>query len=221
MESLLQPLPDVCQRLRLMSSVQPASPLYADIFDWKSVVTIPSNVPGVNLATDHLQVENDSYFMLMAFLASTNYDNVAGDFIAEVGASPAPAIALVAPPRIPNNFEVMINYNGDTPLMQTPMPQGCLAGNGYMAGRQLPYPMLFPPLTTFDLDFYNVAPTLLQQVDATPIDLQVSFGLFGYYVPAVNLEKFLAAWPAYYEKAALGNPGWLRDFTAMTIPGLT
>ena len=205
-----------------MSPVQPVSPLYADVFDWKTVVSIPSNVVPTNLATDNLQVENDSYFFLMAFLASTNYDNFAGDFIALQGASPAAALSLIAPPRVANNFEVMIKYNGDQQLMGSPMPQGCLTANGYLGGRQLPYGMLFPPMTTFDFEFYNVAQTILTQSDgSTVVPLEISFGLYGYYIPTVNLEKFLAAWPAYHAEYVKGNAGWLSAFTALDIPGLT
>lgn len=205
-----------------MSPVQPVSPLCADVFDWKTVASIPSNVVGANLATDNLQVENDSYFFLMAFLASTNYDNAAGDFIAVTGAGPAATLQLIAPPRVANNFEVMIKYNGDQQLMGSPMPQGCLTANGYLSGRQLPYGMLFPPMTTFDFEFYNVAQTIQTAANGSTVKpLEISFGLYGYYIPTVNLEKFLAAWPAYYNEYCKGQAGWLSAFTALNIPGLT
>lgn len=205
-----------------MSPVQPVSPLYADVYDWKSVQTIPSNVVGANLATDHLQIESDAWFALYAFMGSTNYDNVAGDFIAIIGAGPAAARTLISPPVVPNNFEVMITYNADNPMMRSPMPQGCLCSNGYRQGRQLPYPMLFPPMSTFDFEFYNTAPTLLTLADrTTALPLTVNFGLFGYYVPSVNLERFLAAWPAYSCAAQSRAAGWLRSFTKIDIPGLT
>lgn len=203
-------------------NVQPVSPLYGDVFDWKSVQTIASNVSGANTATDHLQVESDSWFALYAFLGSTNYDNVAGDLIAVIGNAPAAARTLVSPPVVPNNFEVMITFNGDMKMMNTPMPQGSLCSNGYLQGRQLPYPMLFPPMTTFDFEFYNVAPTLLTLADrSTALDLQINFGLFGYYIPTANLERFLAAWPVYGRFAQSRAAGWLGNFTSITIPGLT
>ncbi len=205
-------------------TVQPVSPVYADIFDWKSTKTLTSNVVGAagNVIAEQLRLDSDKCFCLMAFLGVTNYDAVAGDFIAIIGAGPAAARTLVSPPTIPNNFEVTIKYNGDYDMMGAPMPQGCLCSNGYYGALQLVYPMMFPPMSTFDFEFTNTAPTLLKQADkTTAIDLRIDFGLYGYTIPLENLEQFLAAWPSYSKFARQGVAGWLRNFTSIKFPGLT
>ena len=68
-----------------MSQLQPASSPYADLYIWKSVVSID---PGTDLspgptatASDQIQFLADSFFCLMAFIGSTNYDNYAPSVI--------------------------------------------------------------------------------------------------------------------------------------------
>lgn len=210
-----------------MSLKQPVVSAYADLFNWKSVVTIASNDPAnnANQAFDQIQLQNDSFFVLAAFLGTTNYDPVAGDFIATIGAGPSGTATrtLVSPAKVPNNFEVLIKFNGDIDFMGAPMPQGCIASNGYYGGNQLPYPMIFPPMTTFSFTFFNVAPTILTEVDnTTVIPLQINFGLLGYFVPLINLEQFLAAWPSYGAIAnECGDQNWIRNFTAIRDPAVS
>lgn len=202
-----------------MSAILPISSALGDVFTWESQVTIPSNTPGQNKQTANVQVQSDSFFCLMAFMASTNYDNVAGDFIAVIGAGPAAARTLVSPPFVPNNFEVQIRYNSDLAFSDTPMPQGALVANATRAGVQLPYPFLCPPMSTFDFEFYNVAPTLLKQAGgSTAIDLVVTFGLYGYFVKLEMLAAFLACFDAYQAAARQGMPGWIRRFTNIDMP---
>lgn len=212
-----------------MSLTQPVVSLYADLFNWKSVVTIASNVTtaNANRATDRLQLQSDAFFVLLAFLGTTNYDPVAGDFIATIGAGPSGTATrtLVSNAVVPNNFEVMIKLNGDIDLMGAPMPQACIASNGYFAGNQLPYPVILPPMTTFDFTFYNVAQTILTTVDqSTVIPLSISFGLLGVFVPSINLDKYLAAWPSYGRVACQSQADtWIRNFTTIrdpAVPGL-
>lgn len=204
-----------------MTTVQPVSAPYAKPFTWLSGATIASNVVGANVATDQIQVLPDSFFLLTAFLGETNYDNVTGEM--QIFGVDTDNPHIYGPPRVPNNFEVFIRENSKDNLMGTPMPQACICSNGYLAGNQLPFPLLFKPMTQFDFEFYNVAPTLLlDSADpAVAKDLEITFGMQGYNVPAENLEAFLAAWPAYGEKARTGQPLWLRNFTRMSIPGLT
>lgn len=201
-----------------MSLVRPIPSAAGDVFNWQVSATIPSNVPGLNTGFGKLQVDSASFFILMAYLASTNYDNVAGDFIAVIGAGPAAARTLVSAPFVPNNFEVLIKYNDDTQLMGNPIPQAALASNGYRAGEQFPYPIIFSPMTTFNFDFYNVAPTLQLNGDGTARDLTINFGLYGYFVPIEQLSNFLAQWPSYAAQAAKNIPGWISAFTSIPMP---
>lgn len=203
-----------------MNTVQPASSSYADLFIWKTLVTIPSNAPGQQPTSQDLQILGDSFFCLMAFVGSTNYDPIAGEYA--VDDIDSGASHLYAPPRIPNNFAVFIKQDGQINLMSAKVPQACICSSGYLAGRQMPFPLLFKPSTTFNFDFFNIAPTLLQQSMAgAAIDLEINFGLYGYNVPAENLEQFCASFPAMQEIAATNQPLWLKNFTKMAIPGLT
>ena len=203
-------------------NLQPVSSPYADLYVWKTVNTIPSNLTAnsANKVSANFQILGDSFFCLMAFLGSTNYDQMAGEFTATGinGGNPV----LYSDPRIPNNFEVFIKYNGQINMMGSPVPQACICSNGYFDGQQLPYPLLFPPMSTFNFDFFNVAPTLFYQTqNTTLIPLTINFGLYGYNVPVENLSQFLASWPAMQEIAAAGQPAWIKNFTAMAIPGLS
>lgn len=202
---------------------QPSPSSSSDLFVWESQVTIASNVVGANTASDRVQVDSDRFFVLMGFLGSTNYDQVAGDFIAVIGAGPASARTLVSPPFHPNNFEVMIRYNSDTDMMGVPMPQACLCSNGYRSGPQLPFPTLYAPMTTFDFDFFNVAPTLQLTGAGAARDLQITFGLYGYFVPIERLSAFLQSYRAYQIQAQGQLAGWIANFTSQDmskVPGV-
>lgn len=204
---------------------QPVSSAYADLFTWiPAIDSIASNdsANNANKAQARLQVQSDACFILHAFLGSTNYDNVAGDFIAEIGAAPTATRTLVSPAFVPNNFEVMIRYNSDINLMGAPVGQANLCANGYRAGNQLPYAMIFPPMTTFDFDFYNVAPTVLTLADkSTIVPLQITFGLYGYFVPVGQLADFLQSWDSYQIEAQKGLAGWVRKFTSIDFSGVS
>lgn len=207
----------------MSTTAQPASSPACDLFVWRSEVSIASNSTAANAnhATDQIKITPDAFFCLCAFLGVTNYDNSPGAFKV-TGIAGAAATLYSAPPVVPNNFEVLIKQDGQINLMGSPMPQGCICSNGYRAGHQLPYPILFPPLTRFDFDFYNVVPTLLKKVDqATAINLDISFGLYGYTVPVENLSAFCASWPEMARIAQVNQPGWLRRFTSILIPGMT
>lgn len=202
---------------------QPITSPIGDLFYWESQATIASNssLNNANRATDRLQVNSDSFFVLMAWLGSSNYDSVAGDFIATIGAGPAAARTLVSPPFVPNNFEVMIRYNSDTDMMDAPMPQACICSNGYRSGMQFPFPTLYAPMTTFDFTYYNVAPTILTLADkATVISLQISFGLLGYFIPNETIASNLGAYRAYQlgRQAMANQAGWIKQFTSINIP---
>lgn len=198
--------------------IQTVPSAIGDVFNWQTSVTIASNVAGANTGQARIQVDSTSFFVLLAFLGSTNYDNVAGDFIAVIGAGPAAARTLVSPPFVPNNFEVMIRYNDDINLMGAPMEQACICGNGYRTGPALPYPVVFPPMTTFNFDFLNVAPTLQLNGDASARPLVINFGLYGIFVPIEQLSNFLASWPSYAREAQKGIAGWISKFTSIDIP---
>lgn len=206
-----------------MNTILPVLSNVADRFNWKVQATIASNVVPNNKATSQFKTQPDSFFCLMGFQGSTNYDNFSGDLRAVVGAGPAAATRLGTPPRVPNNFEVQIR-RGSKNLMDVPIPQAVICGNGYFAGVQCPWPILFAPSTMFYFDLYNVAPTLLNDNAATAINLRIDFGLFGYFVPVENLQTFIAAFPSLRQSilAARGNgqPA-LSRLTEIKIPGLS
>lgn len=205
-----------------MSCFQPASSPYADLYLWKSNVSIDpgdaAEPAGALTANDQIQFLADSFFCLMAFVGSTNYDNYAVNV-------PIGSTAQVIQARIPNNFSVLITQNNDQNLMaaSAKMQQACICGSGYLVGNQVPYPVIWPPMTTINFAYEMISPfTLFSAVDlATQIDLEISFGLYGYNVPTQNLEAFLASWPAMQRIAQMNLPLWAQKFTAISIPGLT
>lgn len=202
-------------------TVQPIPSALGDAFFWESTATIASNAQGQNTSNGgRIQVASDAFFLLQGFLASTNYDQSAGDFIAVVGASPgAAARQLVTPPLIANNFSVKIKLNSDIDLMGDWMPQACLCSNGYRSGPQLVFPSLFEPMTTFDFEFMNTAQTLVTAADnATVLSLAITFAVYGYFVPVEQLSNFLATFPAYGRQARKGQAGWLQQFTSLQLP---
>lgn len=174
--------------------LQPVISNIADHYTWKVTSTIASNNPvnNANKATAQIQILPDSFFCLMAFRGSTNYDFIAGEF-----ETVSTAVALYSPAAVPNNFDVMIKRASVYDYMKTPMPQAAIASSGYRAGAMLPWPVLFAPSTTFYFEFYNTAPVVLTAADqATVIPLRIDFGLFGYNIPANNITAFLKSWPA-------------------------
>ncbi len=198
-----------------MFTLQPVSTSVADLFYWETQVSLASNVVGAtgNTAKANFQIANDRCFLLTAFMGSTNYDNVAGDFIASIGAGPAPARTLISPPFAPNNFTVEVKYNNRNYFFGSPMPQACLCSNGYRSGLQLPFPVILPAMSNFEFTFRNTARTLQLNGDDSARALEVSFGLYGYFVLNAGLEDFLAQFPAY--QAQMSEPGWVKKFTRM------
>lgn len=196
-----------------MSQIQPVSSPYADLYFWKSVVSIASNVAPANKATSQLQILGDSFFCLMGFAGSTNYDNWSGMFKADGIA--ANAFTAYGPPRVPNNFEVFITENSTFNFMNSPIGQGAICSNGYLGTQGLLYPILFPPSTSFNFDFFNVAPNLLALLNDDPVPLEINFSMFGYNVPTQNLNTFCAAWPAFQGIAMKGQNNWLEQFTGL------
>jgi len=201
-------------------SFLPSPSSSSDIFLWQAQATMPSNVVGDpdSIAADDLQITSDQFFVLMGFLGVTNYDSSGGDVIASVGAGPAPARSLITGPFVPNNFSVMIRYNSDIAFMDQPMPQACLSANAYRTGQQLPYPVIFSPMSRFDFEFQNTAPTLLEDVDGDPINLVVNFALLGYFVPVERVAAYLKCYEAYSYAASEMANGWIRKFTAQDMP---
>lgn len=199
---------------------QPSPSSTTDLFFWETQATIAA-IGGT--AADRVQVDSDRFFVLMAFLGSTNYDNVAGDFIAVIGAGPAAARTLVSPPFVANNFEVMIRHNSDNDMMGIAMPQACICANGYRAGQQMPFPTIYAPMTTFEFDFTNVAQVLQTEGAGTARPLQITFGLYGYFVPIERMSAFLQSYRAYQLRAQNSLAGWIKSFTSIDmskVPGV-
>lgn len=186
-----------------MTTYQPVLSDIADLFTWKTTQTLTTNVVGTSgqFGTDQVKTLPNSYFVFCAFRGWTNYDGVVG-MRAVIGAVAGAAATALYPANVPNNFEVMVKRNNRFAMMDQPMPQACIASTGYRAGQQVPYPVIYPPATTFNFTIYNTAPQLMVQADgSTAINLRVDFGMAGYNVLKENLPIFLGQWPALYGKA--------------------
>lgn len=180
-------------------NLQPVVSDIADLYTWKATAVIASNDPAAsaNKFSTQIQVLGDSFFCFVAYRGATNYDPVAGEFeTADI------AIALYSPAVVPNHFEVMVQRENRFKLFDRNCPQGVLCSTGYRAGVEVPWPVLYPPNTTFNIDLFNITPVILTEPDQTTlIPLRIDFGLFGYNVPVGNLKIFLDSWPALYQKA--------------------
>ncbi len=179
--------------------LQPVVSDIADLFTWKATAVIASNDPtaSANKFSQQLQVLGDSFFCLVAYRGCTNYDPIAGEFITD-----DISVALYSPAVVPNHFEVMVQRENRFKLMDRNCPQGVLCSTGYRSGNVVPWPILYAPNTTFNIDLYNITPVVLTQPDqSTPIPLRIDFGMFGYNVPVSNLRIFIDSWPALYGKA--------------------
>ncbi len=190
-----------------------------------SVLQVSATIAALaGTATAQVQCLPDSFFCLMGYLGSTNYDGIAGQWkITNVAAS---AHVLYGPPIAPNNFSVFIQQDNNVNFSgaQLGIPQAAICGNGYRAGNQLPFPVLYRPMTQFQFTFTNTAQVLLDDSTGSPgaaVSLQIYFGMFGYNIPTQNLSAFLCAWPSYLRAAEENRPNWLRKFTGMAIPGMT
>lgn len=194
-------------------NTQPVVSDIADIFTWKTVATIASNSPinNANKESTQIKILGNAFFCFVAWRGSTNYDPIAGQF----NITQSPSWSLVSPAVVPNNFSAFVRRNNRFNMMDQPMPQGALCSTGYRAGMQVPWPVLYPPNTTFNIDVYNTAQTVLTESDQTTvIPLRVDFGMFGYNVPVANIRIFLDAFPEFYGKA-------ISDLTGVTLPRLS
>lgn len=182
----------------MTTTLQPVVSDIADLFWWKATATIASNVAtsNANLATSQVKLLPNAFFCFVAWRGVTNYDPCV-QLRASIGAGPAAATGLY-PAAVPSNFEAMVRRNNRFMMMDQPMPQAALCSTGYRAGNQVPYPILYPPATTFNFELYNTAETLFLNADGSAKDMRIDFGLFGYNVLSTNLSIFLNSWPELY-----------------------
>ncbi len=194
-------------------NLQPVISDVADLFWWKmraNLTSIVANAVG-SFESQNIKTLPGSVFVFVAWRGCSSWDPVT-QLRAAIGASPGTAATALYPTNVPNNFEVMVKRNNRFNMMDDPMPQACIASNGYRAGNQVPLPIIYPPATTFNITIFNTAPVQLTEADtAVPKVNIVDFGLFGYNVPSENLGIFLNQWPALYGKA-------LRTLTGITAP---
>jgi hypothetical protein len=196
------------------SPLQPVVSDIADIFTWKTTKSIASNstTNNANHASDQVKVLGNAFFCFVAWRGSTNYDSIAGQFKA-TGINSG-NYRLYSPAIVPNNFTALVKRNNRFSMMDQAMPQGALCSSGYLAGNQVPWPVLYPPNTVFNIDLYNTAPVVLTATNqSTVIPLRIDFGLFGYNVPLANLRIFLDSWPELYGKA-------INVLTKISLPRL-
>lgn len=195
------------------NNLQPAVSDVADLFTWKTTATIASNASAANAnhASAQIKILGNSLFCFVAWRGSTNYDPIAGEFRTDDVDSGNPH--LYSPAVVPNNFSAMVRRDNRFAMMDQPMPQGALCSTGYRAGNQVPWPVLYPPNTTFNIDLYNNAPVVLTNTSHVVIPMRIDFGLFGYNVPVANLQVFIDSWPALCGKA-------LQSLTSIRLPSL-
>ena len=197
----------------------PTAPVFseiADLFWWKTTKTLTSNVIGNagQYATDQIKILGNSFFVFVAWRGETNYDSVT-ELRAIVGGGGGAAATALYSAAVPNNFEASVSRNNRFKMMDRAMPQAALCSTGYRAGQQVPWPIIYAPLTMFNFTVANVAPVMLTKADqTTQIPLRVDFGLFGYNVLGTNLPSFLAQWPELYGKAM----GALTNLSIPSIP---
>lgn len=194
----------------MSTNLQPALSDIADLFTWKTTQTLTTNVVGTagQFATDNVKTLNNAFFCFVAWRGSTNYDPVQ-QFRAALTSGNATALY---PAAVPNNFEAFVRRNNRYNMMDQAMPQAALCSTGYRAGQQVPVPILYPPLTTFNFTIYHTAEVLLTEANqSTAKNLRVDFGLFGYNVPAANLGIFMNSWPELYGIA-------MKSLTGLTVP---
>ncbi len=183
----------------------PTAPVFsavADLYWWKTTKTLTSITPGAagSFATDQIKLDNKSFFVFCAWRGASSYDP-AVQLRASIGAGPAAATGIY-PAAVPSNFSVMVKRENRYSMMDRPMPQAALCSTGYRAGNQVPWPIVYPPLTQFNFTIYNTAEVQFTAANqSTAKNNRVDFGLFGYNVLAANWELFLAQWPELYGKA--------------------
>lgn len=193
-----------------MSTVyQPVPSDIADLFWWKTRQTLTSITVGNagQLGNDNIKTLNNAFFVFVGWRGCSNYDG-AVQMRAVVGAPAGAAATAIFTPVVPNNFEVMVKRNNRYQMMDQPLTQAQLCSTAYRAGQQVPIPIIYPPLTTFQFTIYATAPVLFTLVDgATQKNLVVDFGMMGYNVPTNKLPAFIAEWPALYRKAMIDLTG--------------
>lgn len=185
-----------------MSNYQPVLADVGDLYWWKTRQTLTSITPGATgfKATDNIKTLADKYFVFVAWRGCSSYDG-AVQMRAVVGAPAGAAATAIFTPVVPNNFSVVVR-RGKIQMMDQPMQQAQICSTGYRAGQQVPIPIIYPPLTSFQYTIFATAPVLFTLVDGTTQkNIVVDFGMFGYNVPSNKLSLFLNEWPALYAKA--------------------
>lgn len=176
-------------------------PIFADVADiyYQPVLTASNNTDAISIAAangtanGYLTVVNQAYFALVGFGCWTNYDN-AGGVVETVAVT---AEVLAGPPFVPNNFTVKIAREQNNEFSNLPLTQAELCSAGAFSGKQLPYPVIYGPSTTFNFQFTDTTGLYLLTEANAAIPLQIKLWAIGYKIPISNWEKFQEYFPGF------------------------
>lgn len=174
-------------------------PIFSDVAFpfFYPVLTASSNTNSVTISTangtnkGYITLIDDCYFAHMAWGVWTNYDNAGG--LAETAA--VTATVLAGPPSTPNNFTVSIARGQNNTFSNTPLTQAELCSSGQFSGKQMPYPVIYGPATTFDFSFTDTTGLYLLTSGDVAIPLQIQLWMIGYKIPETTWDKFLEYFP--------------------------
>ncbi len=182
-------------------------PIPVDVADWFAYPAL-SNSTGVETeeiqiataggnAKAYVTLQSQHYFAFCGFACKTNYDNFGGIFAS------ASAVAIIAQPNYPNNFELEIQRSSDNNYANTRLTQAEIGSSGLLSGKQNPYPVIYDGSITISFNLFDISGLgRLTQADAS-VPLNIQLWMIGYSIPEsmggardANLMRFLNYFPA-------------------------
>ncbi len=145
---------------------------------------------GTDYGNVNLMPQN--YFVFSHFGCVTNYDN-AGPVLTTTDVT---ASVIVAPPFVPDNFTVQIARGQNNVYSNQPLTQAEICSAGYLAGKQMPIPVVYGPRFNFQFTFTDTTGLFLLDSDDAAIPLTIQMFMVGYNVPAELWPLFLNYFPA-------------------------
>lgn len=174
-------------------------PIFSDVAEpfFYPVLTASTSSNAVSITAangtnkGYITLLDDSYFAHFGWGCFTNYDNAGG--LAETAA--VTSTVLAGPPSTPNNFTVKIARGQNNTFSNLPFTQAELCATGQLAGKQMPFPVIYGPSVTFDFEFTDTTGLYLLTSGDVAIPLAIQLWMIGYKIPENKWDYFLEYFP--------------------------
>lgn len=141
-------------------------PFLSNIADWYSYVATIAILTGNATGRAVITTSQDCYFAMMAWRLYTTEDD--------------PSLLFN------NNCALTVSRGSSYQMMSGPIPQSLIGSSSYFAGKQWEWPIIYSPLTNFDIE----------AIDLSGSANTIYLAMEGYHIPVARWPTFIRYFPA-------------------------